>query len=103
MLILLLVLLGFIFAPAFIPALLILLLLYWQCHREPRKRYEESKYFAETHNEYRKVHSDKGAYGEYLTWGYLQNLPGYKKFLHNCYLPKDNGHRTYLTVPYRGK
>ncbi len=98
MLILLLVLLGFIFAPAFIPALLILLLLYWQCHREPRKRYEESKYFAETHNEYRKVHSDKGTYGEYLTRSYLQSLPGYKKFLHNCYLPKDNGETTEIDL-----
>lgn len=37
---------------------------------------------------------DKGSQGEYLIWDSLQQLPGYKKFLLNCYLPKRNGEST---------
>ena len=37
---------------------------------------------------------DKGSQGEYLIWDSLQQLPGYKKFLFNCYLPKRNGEST---------
>jgi ribosomal protein S18 acetylase RimI-like enzyme len=55
-----------------------------------RKRaYERTEYFAATHTPYRTVRRDLGLWGEYLTYRRLCDLPGEKKFLFNCYVPKD--------------
>lgn len=37
------------------------------------------------------VISDRGLLGEFKTYECLKNIAGYKKFIFNCYLPKDNG------------
>ena len=77
-----------------LPGLLIaaLVLLY-------RKRaYEKSEYFAATHTSYRAVRRDLGLWGEYLTFYCLRKLGGYKKFLFNCYIPKENGALTEIDL-----
>jgi len=63
-----------------------------------KKRYEHSEYYAQTKKPYFALLGDKGALGEYYTYHYLKNLNGYKRFLFNCYLPKDNGETTELDV-----
>lgn len=60
--------------------------------------YEKSDYYKQTHNSFLAVQFDKGIKGEFLIWKYLQKLSGYKKYLFNCYLPKDNGETTELDV-----
>ena len=44
------------------------------------------------------VYNDAGAYGEYKTYLILKDLPGYKKFLFNCYLPKPDGNTTEIDL-----
>lgn len=60
--------------------------------------YEKSDYYKQTRNGFLSVQFDKGIKGEFLIWKYLRNLSGYKKYLFNCYLPKDNGETTELDV-----
>lgn len=63
-----------------------------------RKKYQESEYYAITKNSYESVRKDKGKYGEYLIYKYLLPLQGDKKFLFNCYLPRENGKTTEIDV-----
>ena len=53
--------------------------------------YEKSEYYAITHIPFLKVYFDKGRFGEYLTYKGLKSLKGYKRFLFNVYIPKDDG------------
>lgn len=80
-----------------IESLIILLIigsLYWL----PKKQYEKSDYCKQTHNSYHDVRFNKGIKGEYLIWKYLQKLTGYKKYLFNCYIPKNNDETTEVDV-----
>lgn len=70
------------------------IILYWI----PKKKYEKTDYYKQTNNNFFKISFDLGTKGEYLTWKYLQKLEGYKKYLFNCYLPKDNGETTEIDV-----
>ncbi|MCD8132046.1 MAG: NERD domain-containing protein [Lachnospiraceae bacterium] len=74
--------------------LIIVALYYWIS----KKQYEKTDYYKQTHNSFHKSRYDKGTKGEFLTWKYLQKLSGYKKYLFNCYLPKDNGETTEIDV-----
>jgi hypothetical protein len=51
-----------------------------------------SKYFRETGYTEEDLDSDDGIYGEYLTYEYLHNAPGYSKILCNLYIERDNGY-----------
>ena len=55
------------------------------------KQYMKTEYFAATKTPYNKIRRDRGLSGEYLTYKELTRLAGNKKFLFNCYLPKDDG------------
>jgi len=69
------------------PAALIFGVVYlWQ-----NRTYKRSEYFNTTRTPHRTVHKDLGLWGEYLTHLRLSALPGNKKFLFNCYVPKENG------------
>ena len=61
-------------------------------------RYKQTEYYGQTHNSYFRVLFDKGVQGEYLVWDSLQGVPGYKKILLNCYVPKNNGETTEIDV-----
>lgn len=63
-----------------------------------RKKYEKTEYFAQTHHAYRKLRGDKGLLGEYCIYTYLKPLKGHKRFLFNCYLPKEDGETTEVDV-----
>ncbi len=63
-----------------------------------KNKYEETEYYQQTHLPYRSVGRDKGHLGEYYTYRYLVPLPGYKRFLFNLYIPKENGETTELDV-----
>lgn len=72
----------------------VLVALYWI----PKTRYEKTDYYVQTHNSFLTATLDTGVKGEYLTWKYLHKLGGYKKYLFNCYLPKDDGETTEVDV-----
>lgn len=74
--------------------LALMVIFYWV----PKKRYERTDYYKQTSNSFFKISFDLGTKGEFLTWKYLQKLKGYKKYLFNCYLPKDNGQTTEIDV-----
>lgn len=63
-----------------------------------RKKYQQSKYYEQTGITYKTLRSDVGKLGEYYTSEELKNLQGYKKYLFNCYLPKEDGTTTELDV-----
>ena len=53
--------------------------------------YKKSEYYSITHIPFLKVYFNKGRFGEYLTYTKLKSLKGYKRFLFNVYIPKDDG------------
>lgn len=63
-----------------------------------RKRYEKTEYYQQTKYPYGSVRSDKGRLGEFYTYKYLKSLAGYKRYLFNLYVPKNNGETTELDV-----
>ena len=70
-----------------LPAALISAIVYlWQ-----NRTYKHSEYFTATQTTYHAVRKNPGFWGEYLTCLKLSSLPGDKKLLFNCYLPKENG------------
>ena len=76
--------------PGLLIAVLVLLYL--------KRTYEKSEYFAATRTPYRAVRRDLGLWGEYLTFRCLRKLTGYKKFLFNCYIPKEDGALTEIDL-----
>ena len=60
--------------------------------------YKKTEYYHQTGFSFFNACFDLGKYGEYLTYRKLTSLSGYKKFLFNCYLPKDDGTTTELDV-----
>lgn len=79
----------------FLGIILLILFLYYQFKNS---QYKKTDYYIQTQNHFFRVYTDKGLYGEYLTWKYLKKLSGYKKYLFNCYVPKDNGETTEIDV-----
>lgn len=65
-----------------------------------RFRYEHSNYKKETGATYRQVHSDRGRYGEYLTYKELEYIKGPHKILTNVYIPTRNGNTTEIDLIY---
>jgi len=59
-----------------------------------RQRYFRTQYFQQTGTPYRKIITDKGKYGEFLTGERLDRLPGHHRMLFNLYLPKTDGTTT---------
>ncbi len=60
--------------------------------------YESTDYFKDTGIGYDQLHADKGFFGEYLTRENLNHIPGYKKFISNCYLTKTDGKTTEIDL-----
>ena len=61
--------------------------------------YKKTEYYQQTKTDFLSVYMDKGRYGEYLTYKKLFNaVEGNKKFLLNCYIPKDNGETTEIDL-----
>ena len=63
-----------------------------------KKQYEKTEYYLQTKIPYGSVRFDKGRLGEFYTYKYLKTLEGYKRFLFNVYLPKENGETTEIDV-----
>jgi hypothetical protein len=81
------------FAPI---AIMIIIIIVYSGYQ--RNIYLKSEYFATTKTPYRKMRRDKGLYGEYLIYKQLTRLDGYKRFLFNCYIPKDDGTTSEIDV-----
>lgn len=56
-----------------------------------KRQYEKTEYYQQTQNSYLKVQFDKGLLGEFYTYECLKPLEGYKRYLFNLYVPKDDG------------
>ena len=67
-------------------------------YRRKKKEYEKTEYFQQTNIPYRSVFHNKGNLGEYYTYNNLKDLNGYKRFLFNVYIPKENGETTEIDV-----
>lgn len=63
-----------------------------------KRQYEKTQYYHQTRNSYIKVRFNKGLLGEFYIYKYLRSLEGYKRYLFNLYLPKENGETTELDV-----
>ena len=57
-------------------------------------QFKKSTYKEASGNNYLRTYFNKGNYGEYLTYKYLEKLDCYKKILTNIYLPKEDGSTT---------
>lgn len=57
-------------------------------------RYRGSGYRAASGNGFFKTISDKGNFGEFLTFAYLEKLKGHHRIMTNLYLPKKDGGTT---------
>lgn len=60
--------------------------------------YKKTEYFSQTGNTYKNVASDKGKTGEFHIPNCLQQLQGYKKYLFNCYIPKQDSSTSEVDV-----
>lgn len=56
--------------------------------------YKTTDYAKDTHISFLTMLRDTGKLGEYYTYRALRKLPGEKRFLFNCYLPKDDATTT---------
>lgn len=61
-------------------------------------KYKNSIYYQQTKNSIFKVYTNKGLYGEYRLFKKLKKLRGYKRFLINCYIPKNNNETTEIDI-----
>ncbi len=61
-------------------------------------QYRKTDYYKQTGASIFKIGRDLGKLGEYYIYDKLKKLRGYKKWLFNCYIPKDNGETTELDV-----
>lgn len=63
------------------------------------KNYRNGAYYQVTKNAYLSVLTNKGRYGEYLTYDQLKHFESQgAKFLFNVYIPKENGETTEIDV-----
>lgn len=61
-------------------------------------RYRGSTYKIASGNSFFKTVLDKGNYGEFLTFSYLEKLGGHHKLMTNLYLPKEDGSTTEIDL-----
>ena len=61
-------------------------------------KYSRSEYKVESGNGFAKTVFEKGNYGEFLTFSYLEKLPRFKKLLVNLYIPKKDGTTTEIDL-----
>lgn len=61
-------------------------------------KYNKSEYKTISGNSFGKTVFDKGNYGEFLTFSYLEQLPRLKKLLVNLYVPKEDGTTTEIDL-----
>lgn len=61
-------------------------------------RYRGSGYKDASGNSFLKTVLNKGNYGEFLTFSYLEKLPGYERLLTNLYIPKEDGSTTEIDL-----
>ena len=54
------------------------------------RQYKKTEYYEQTKNSYLSVLFDKGRLGEFYTYKDLKPLDGYKRYLFNLYIPKEN-------------
>ncbi len=62
------------------------------------KLYKKTEYYDQTKNSYLSVLFDKGRLGEFYTYKYLKPLDGYRRYLFNLYIPKEDEETTELDV-----
>lgn len=55
-----------------------------------KQHYLRTDYYRSMEIPYPKLHNDTGRYGEYETFITLCKLNGYKRFLFNCYIPRND-------------
>ncbi len=60
--------------------------------------YRKTDYFKQTGYLFLSILLDKGRRGEFLLYWKLRTLKGYKKYLFNVYVPKNNGETTELDL-----
>lgn len=61
-------------------------------------RFRNSDYQFKSGNSFFKTIFDKGSYGEFLTFSYLEELKIFKKLLVNIYVPKEDGLTTEIDL-----
>ena len=61
-------------------------------------RYQKSGYKSASGNSFLKTILDKGNYGEFLTFVYLEKLEGNHKIMTNLYIPKSDGTTTEIDL-----
>lgn len=67
-------------------------------HLAKKAEYKNTEYYKQTHIKYGTVYDNAGSLGEFEIWNYLQNVKGYKRFILNCYVPRDDGATTEVDV-----
>lgn len=76
-----------------------ILLIFYVLTLTPRYfKYRGSRYGTESKNNFFKTVFDKGNYGEFLTFAYLERLDGYNKIMTNLYIPKEDGTTTEIDL-----
>lgn len=60
--------------------------------------YRNSDYGIASSNSFLKTIGDKGIYGEFITFTYLEKIKGYNKIMANLYLPKKDGSTTEIDL-----
>ncbi|HZJ99216.1 MAG TPA: nuclease-related domain-containing protein [Tissierellaceae bacterium] len=60
--------------------------------------YRNSDYGIASSNSFLRTIGDKGIYGEFITFTYLEKIKGYNKILANIYLPKKDGSTTEIDL-----
>lgn len=65
---------------------------------QKQTKYKDSAYYKQTRNPYWKVMRDPGLLGEYRLYQQLRKVKGYKKFLFNVYLNKEDGSTTEIDM-----
>ncbi|MDX9917193.1 MAG: nuclease-related domain-containing protein [Gudongella sp.] len=62
------------------------------------QNYRQSSYQVVSKNTFLKTILDKGIYGEFLTFSYLEELSFYKRLMTNLYIPKKDGSTTEIDL-----
>lgn len=76
----------------------IILVAFWGMVYKYYREYKNSEYCKMTHNSLWDLYRDKGKLGEYYLYRKLNKLDGNKKYLFNCYIPKEDGLTTEIDV-----
>lgn len=61
-------------------------------------KFERSDYKNQSGNSFLKTVLNKGNYGEFLTFSFLEKISGHKKLMTNLYLPKEDGSTTEIDL-----